>query len=160
MCECKCETVELKVVKTYHDNGKLHQEYTEDDQGRKHGTYRDWRDNEQLWSQCEYINGKLHGTYQYWHDNGQLWEQSEWVNDIRHGIIYAWEDDGSLKYIRQYDNGKTLVEVIFEQDNQRLKKPIIQICAPNHAKAGDGLIQVIKVLQEKGIKFKIAKIGE
>ena len=162
MCECKCKCeskpVQLKVVKQCYDNSKPRLEYTEDEQGQIHGTYRMWHANEQLSEQSEWVNGARHGIRYEWHSNGQLWEQEEWINGLCHGIQYVWNNDGSLKYVEQYDHGNILVEVVFEQDNQRLKKPIIQIRAPNHANVGDALIEVIKVLQEKGIKFKIAKM--
>ena len=163
MCECKGEgkSVQLQVVKTYFDNGQKWYEYTKNEQGQKHGTFKRWYKNGLVHEHLEYVNGKLHGTLKRWYDNGHLWEHCEYLNNTVCGLYQRNNDNGSIIQIKQYINNLVLVQVNFTDANgNKLKKPILTITEPNHANIGVGLIQVIKLLQEKDIKFKIAKIGE
>ena len=102
------------IIKTYHKNGELREEYAVDEQGQKHGTYQLWYDNGQLMIRKEYVNGDLNGTYQSWYNNGQLCERSEWVNGKRHGLRRVWCVDSSIRNIRQYNMGDLLVDVDHE----------------------------------------------
>ena len=116
----------LQTIKTYYGNGRLSQEYTVDDQGRKHGTYCDW------WK------------------NGQLWEQSEFVNDKLHGIRYVWDNDGSVMYIMQYDNDKKLVEVDYT-----INPIMIRMIDPN-IESSKFIVNITSSLDCEGRKYEFA----
>ena len=94
----------LRMIKTYHDNGNPRLEYTVDDQGQIHGTYQSWYENGQLYEQIEYVNGKLHGIRYVWDEDGQLCTQSEYVNGKRHGTYRDWHDNGQLREQSEYVN--------------------------------------------------------
>ena len=168
----KVKNMNLRTIKDYHDNGKPFQEYTVDEEGQKHGTYRNWYDNGQIFEQCEYVNGHYHGTRQRWHNNGQLWSQSEWVNGkrhgtyrdwhdngqlysqtehvngARHGIRYLWNNDGSLRYIEQNDNDKSLVRVDYT-----INPIMIRIIDPN-IDSTTIIANITSSLDEQGKKYE------
>ena len=48
-------------------------------------------------------HGQMHGTYRGWYHNGQLMEQSEYVNDKRRGISLQWHGFGQLWKVKFFD---------------------------------------------------------
>ena len=116
--------MKLYTVKTYHENGKIYQEYTVNEHCHIHGTYRDWYDNGPLYSQCEYVNGELHG------------------------IQYIWNEDGSLLHVEQYDTGNLLVEV-----NYRTNPIKIRMIDPNIESSGF-IAEVTSSLDCEGKKYE------
>ena len=82
--------MKLNTIKEHYKNGMPHREYTVNEKGQVHGTYKDWYPNGQLWVQREYVNNKLHG------------------------IEHIWDDDGMMRYKSQYNHGDTLITVRFQ----------------------------------------------
>ena len=64
----------LKEVK----NNRKH--YFINELGRRHGKYKDWHKNGQIWEQSHYVNDKLHGEYKQWYENGKVCVHCFYVN--------------------------------------------------------------------------------
>jgi antitoxin component YwqK of YwqJK toxin-antitoxin module len=64
--------------------------------GNIHGEFKEWYLDGKLWEHCFYVDGKRHGEYKRWHDNGQLWMHCYYVDGKLHGEYKAWYSDGKL----------------------------------------------------------------
>ena len=47
-------------------------EFWVNDKGLRHGEYKDWWDNGQLFEHCFYVNDEIHGEYKRWYITGEL----------------------------------------------------------------------------------------
>ena len=74
-----------KIIKKYHLNGKLKEEYFENN-GKKEGLYKSYWSNGQLYNEVNYIGGKMNGIYNTYYHNGEKRISSICVND-KHVII-------------------------------------------------------------------------
>lgn len=73
--------------------------------GKKHGEYKVWRNNGQLYLTTSFTHGKRCGEYKHYHENGQIYIQSFYVNDQRHGEYKVLRNTGELMRDEIYDNG-------------------------------------------------------
>ena len=48
------------------------QHYFKDEHGKRHGEYKYWHYNGQLYIHTHNLNGKVHGEFKHWYENGQL----------------------------------------------------------------------------------------
>ena len=95
--------MKLNICKKYYPNGTTQAEYTENNQGQKHGISQDWYPNGQLWEQCEYTNGKLNGCR----------------------VVFTY--DGITRRIEYWANGVHLQTTVYLIDHKPCLVPLIQI---------------------------------
>ena len=81
--DCKYQNVHLLME----EDEKLDQ-YLD---GRRHGPWRSWHDNGQLYMERTLVNGELHGRFRLWRENGKLVEESTYENDKKIGIHRKWQ---------------------------------------------------------------------
>ncbi|MFZ1705499.1 MAG: hypothetical protein WAT79_14215 [Saprospiraceae bacterium] len=119
------------VVQTFHENGKLKEEYTLNNKNEKNGTYKSYSDEENLYELAEYKNGllvgkrilyhpngktevieqyneegKLHGVYQVFYDNGQLMTDKNYINNELEGEVRVYYKTGKLKEVVQFKDSQ------------------------------------------------------
>ncbi len=63
-----------------HPNAQLRAKYPFDE-GRMHGTAREWWDNAQPSTETEYDHGQRHGEARQWNREGQLLREQIWSHD-------------------------------------------------------------------------------
>lgn len=68
----------------------------------KNGLIKEYYGNEQLYSECVYINGKRNGLYKLYYDNGQLYIECNYINGKRNGFYKSYFRRGQLEYV-SYD---------------------------------------------------------
>ena len=96
----------LTEVKELYNNGQLEYHYFLDENGKKHGEYKDWWRNGTLGIHCFYENGERHGEYKDWYTNGTLWKHCFFKNDKLHGEYKEWYSNGTLREHYFYEYGK------------------------------------------------------
>ena len=122
-----------KEEQSFHDNGKVHEVYSVDDQGKKHGIYTRFDlegnkmetahythgmlDGERLIYYPEgtkeirevYINDQLEGSYQRFDQEGNLTFEAQYTKNILGGIAKSYYSNGTLKeevtFVNNEENG-------------------------------------------------------
>lgn len=115
-----------KSTKTYHENGKLMEEFFLNKNGEKNGPYTAWYDTGILYETSQYKNGKMTGERKLYYTDGKL------------EILETYNDEGLLDgpYITYYQNGKVMVEkkyskntlqgkVLVYYENGQLKEEVL-----------------------------------
>lgn len=85
-----------KEIITYYHNNSVYQHYTVNDKDEKHGSYKSYYTNGQLYSELNYVNNQKHGLFKFYYSNGKLWEESTFVNGQRHGQFKSYSPSGQL----------------------------------------------------------------
>jgi len=101
-----------KMVRTYHDNGKLHMEKS----------YRD---------------GKLDGEIKTWYENGQLYERGFYQNGKRVGRFRTWDLKGKPWTATIYQDMKEECKVWYENGHLYLKANYHFSTHPDHEANGE-----------------------
>ena len=73
--------------------------------GKKHGPYVKYHDNEQLQSKGTYKDGKKHGPWVGYHKNGQLFYKGTLKDRKRDGPWVFYHKNGQLWFKGTYRNG-------------------------------------------------------
>jgi antitoxin component YwqK of YwqJK toxin-antitoxin module len=84
--------------------------------GKRHGEFKRWHENGQLWQHCYFVDGKLHGDYKLWYENGQLRMHCFYVDGKRHGEFKSWNLNGQLATHCYYVDGKVVIDFFTEPD--------------------------------------------
>jgi antitoxin component YwqK of YwqJK toxin-antitoxin module len=74
--------------------------------GLRHGEFKTWHENGQLFQRSFYRDGKLEGKAEMWYRNGQLWVYSFFKDGKLEGEYKMWYKTGQLRWHRFYKNGK------------------------------------------------------
>jgi antitoxin component YwqK of YwqJK toxin-antitoxin module len=104
----------LKEVKTYHDNGILHEHYFVNELNEIDGEYKKWYKNGQQWEIGYYKNGLVEGEYKVWYENGHQWKISHYKDGLLEGernVMFCWDNNIKvnsflLNYIYYYKREK------------------------------------------------------
>ena len=99
------DNYEVKRFREYID-GVLIEEIHYDEQGRIHGKYCKWYNNENLAVLSNCMNGIVNGLCYTWYGNGHMESETNYVDGIRNGIVRRWNDNGQLEYELTCVNGK------------------------------------------------------
>jgi antitoxin component YwqK of YwqJK toxin-antitoxin module len=70
------------------------------------GILKNWHDNGQLASECNYVNGDANGISRGWYENGQLRYECKCIYGKLDGISRGWYENGQLRYDCYYLRGK------------------------------------------------------
>jgi len=101
-----CEEFKLDyIAKEWYENGQLRSNCNYKD-GRRHGLCQEWYENGQLWSSYNYKDDKEHGLCQWWHKSEQLWSSFNYKDGRRHGLCQWWYLSGKLQTSYNYKDGK------------------------------------------------------
>jgi hypothetical protein len=73
--------------------------------GRKHGTHREWRADGTRAIEAHFKNGQWHGRYTNFHPDGQPQLELNYANGRKHGRHREWHANGLLLYTRTWKNG-------------------------------------------------------
>ena len=55
------------------DSRQGRERYSVNNNEKKHGLYRYWSSNGNLWFEINYKDEKYHGSYRHWLSTGELW---------------------------------------------------------------------------------------
>jgi len=89
-------------------NGSIAEEWTEDDEGQKHGTCTTYHDNGVVESQCEYEHGWVHGLFRGFYRTGQLRTEHRFEYYELHGEACEWHENGQRRSQSFYHNGQRI----------------------------------------------------
>ena len=70
------------------------------------GFVREWYEDGQLKSECNYKDGKRDGAEKGWYEDGQLKYECNYKDGKRDGAEKGWYEDGQLKSECNYKDGK------------------------------------------------------
>ncbi|MEE2025279.1 toxin-antitoxin system YwqK family antitoxin [Alkalimonas mucilaginosa] len=103
------------IVKTYHENGKLHRKIPYRD-NLVHGIYTIYFEDGSLQRKQEVKDHKRHGRDLSYHPNGELRVEVNYVDGNREGVSRLWNEEGVLMRQRNYRNGQVdgVVEEYFD----------------------------------------------
>ena len=90
------------VTKSYHDNGKLREINTYDDNLKLNGVCKSWNASGVLTAKAYYVNGKKHGKWKIWYDNGKLAYVINYRNGNKHGVSKMYGENGELIASQKY----------------------------------------------------------
>jgi len=95
------KTIVVKEEQFYED-GTL--EYTGefDDNGERHGLWKYYYPNSQLWSTGTYDHGKMTGKKQVYWEDGTLRYEGQFKNDVKTGTWTFYNADGSVLQTKDF----------------------------------------------------------
>ena len=73
--------------------------------GKPHGTHREWRADGTRAIEAHFKNGQWHGRYTNFHPDGQPQLELHYANGRKHGRHREWRANGLLLYTRTWKNG-------------------------------------------------------
>jgi antitoxin component YwqK of YwqJK toxin-antitoxin module len=73
--------------------------------GRAHGSHREWRADGTRAIEAHFKNGQWHGRYVNYHPDGQPRLEIHYENGLKHGRHREWRANGLLLYSRAWING-------------------------------------------------------
>jgi len=73
--------------------------------GRAHGSHREWRADGTRAIEAHFKNGQWHGRYVNYHPDGQPHLEMHYENGRKHGRHCEWRTNGSLLYTRAWKHG-------------------------------------------------------
>jgi hypothetical protein len=79
----------------YHPNGKKSMEGSLKD-GLRHGEWKSWYENGNLWSVGTFANGLRHGKGVVYHPNGKKFIEGTYINGERAGTWMWWDENGQV----------------------------------------------------------------
>lgn len=91
------------IVRFWHENGVLAEEYFCDKDGLEHGSVKTWSKEGRLLGECQMDHGT--GISKSWYENDQLESESYNVRGKSCGRSRIWEEDGSLMSVTYYLKG-------------------------------------------------------
>ncbi|MBK9291467.1 MAG: hypothetical protein IPM52_07555 [Bacteroidetes bacterium] len=77
----------------YHPNGVKSMEGPLKD-GLRHGEWKSWYEDGNLWSVGSFVNGLRHGKGIVYHPNGKKFIEGAYLNGERVGKWYWWDEEG------------------------------------------------------------------
>ncbi len=91
----------------------------------KHGIYKEWYDNGNLWKKGKYVYGKKQGIWRYYshRKNKKLKSAGMFINDKKEG---TWTfQDSNIRKITPYKNGEREgIEVTYNKNNTLVRKTL------------------------------------
>ena len=76
-----------------------------DSDGKRHGNFIKYYDNDQINVEATYDHGECHGEYNSYFYNGQLCTKTTCVRDEYHGAYINYYPDGQINVEATYDHG-------------------------------------------------------
>ncbi|MCB9362037.1 toxin-antitoxin system YwqK family antitoxin [Candidatus Woesearchaeota archaeon] len=101
----------------YNKDGTKKKEFSTDEDGEMHGTYKEW-DDDTLISQRNYVHGKLDGEERTWYKTGQLTFIKSWKLGVQNGHwTEFWYHNGNKKMEIDYVDGEMNgVHITYHED--------------------------------------------
>ncbi|GAB4375011.1 MAG: hypothetical protein Kow0075_01100 [Salibacteraceae bacterium] len=89
----------------YYENGQL--EYTGEfnEKGQRHGLWKYYYKNGNLWSEGRYDNGKKTGLKKVYWPDGTLRFEGQYANDKQVGVWTFYNPDGTVLHEKDFGNG-------------------------------------------------------
>ena len=86
----------------YYQNGQKEMEGTFNKAGERHGEWKYWYDNGNMWSEGEFKNGLSHGYRKVYHPNGKLYYEGKYKNDEPVGVWKFYDEEGRFLKEQKY----------------------------------------------------------
>jgi len=96
---------QIKIIHKPETDSEYERKWMENNHHQKHGIYRKWYLNEQLYCERNYHQGKRHGILRAWNENGKIWYKDSYYQGQRHGIQYGWYSSGKISTKSNYHYG-------------------------------------------------------
>ena len=93
-----------KLIKTYHENGSVHEEYSYEGDSLKHGPYIRYAEDGTLLEQSIYEQGYLTGTRKIYSSTGNIEIQEEYKNKKLNGPYYVYHENGKVQLEASYQD--------------------------------------------------------
>jgi len=90
-----------------------------DKEGRRHGSYQEFGENDVLTIKCDFIRDSLNGTYLEYHFNGQLRYRLNYEMNRLMQIESAFDEEGQPLIMGDLINGNGLVSVYYRDGKLR-----------------------------------------
>ena len=87
---------------TYYPNGQVQMRGGFDKDGERHGPWKSWYDNGNVWSESEFSNGKRHGVNTVYYQNGKKRYQGQFDNDEESGNWVFWDELGNVQKEQEF----------------------------------------------------------
>ena len=110
--------------KTYHDNGKIHETYTVDKEGQRHGTFKRYSIDGALYEIANYDHGKLQGERQIYYPDGQVEITEQYDADQLNGPYKRFHPNGNLMFEATYSNNVIQQQTKAYFENGALKEEV------------------------------------
>ncbi|MDR2834879.1 MAG: hypothetical protein LBV69_01575 [Bacteroidales bacterium] len=91
---CQKDTT-IQIEKIYHNSGKIYIE-GELKAGKRHGLWKAWYENDNLWSIGNYQNGLKEGLEETYYPNGQVRYSKIYKNNKENGLAKYFDEKGNL----------------------------------------------------------------
>lgn len=106
----------------YYEDGNVLKEGPLDENEKRHGLWKAFFRNGNVWSEGGYENGIRQGITKTYHDNGKLFYEGEFNKAQKKGVWKFYDENGDFDYEIDYDaRAKSSLKV--DTANARLKKP-------------------------------------
>lgn len=92
----------------YYMNGKIKNQYDEDDRGKRQGVSLYYFRTGQLEKEINFRDDKKNGVRREYYLNGQMREEENYINDNLDGERKMWTVDGELRFMEKYKDGKKI----------------------------------------------------
>lgn len=73
--------------------------------GKRHGLWRTFNPDGELWIECSYADGQLEGMMRTWGPGGQLISEAHYSQGKLHGASIGWYSSGGEAFSRTYKSG-------------------------------------------------------
>jgi hypothetical protein len=93
-----------EVVETW-PGGAPRRVYEVDDEGRRHGTFLEYRIDGQLVVRAKYAKGELNGRYESFHPNGERFIDCSYKKGLLNGRYSEFDEEGERRVTGKYDDG-------------------------------------------------------
>lgn len=80
----------------YYSSGELEYTGSFDKEGMRHGEWRYYYNNGQLWSLGVYDHGKMNGKKEVYWPNGNLRYKGQFLNDQKSGMWTFYDEEGNI----------------------------------------------------------------
>jgi antitoxin component YwqK of YwqJK toxin-antitoxin module len=107
-----------KILKTYHENGKLKTVYTYQDASNY--TVENFYDNGNLMETGRFVNAKMDGIWLNFAESGIRAGEAIYVDGVKSGNWKVYDQVGNLKYEITYANNRKVNTVSFDANGQNL----------------------------------------
>ena len=119
-----------RIIKTYHENGNIKEEYEEDNWKVKDGYYRLFHKNGQLKVELNYTNGiQDAGTIISYHNNGVKAREVVLIENGRFSMVISQSGmkTGEIKTQGVYENDVCIIEKEFDGSGKLIMKTVNMI---------------------------------
>ena len=112
---------DLKVIRSYYENGTVETEVTIDKDSIRHGLGKKYYPSGSLKFEVDFFNGRKQGQEKGYFENGSLRYISWYKDGLEDSVAIWYYMDGSIESIDNWRKGKLVGEQLKYHQNQNLK---------------------------------------